>query len=188
MRSWKPGLGLVSGVLVAVLAAPAAAGIGTLTEKDVGLPLVSKPHPSTVIAYDTVVPGTCEPDEEVEHEAVVVSFGTKGGAALNEIVFEFASAKEAASFFDTARDADQARADCGETENAVIVEMRAWPKGLGDDRYSFTSIEEVDGVERETVAVHLRSDRRIVVVNFLDWSKKQPGMKKVLKAALAHLG
>lgn len=185
-RRWSIGT-LLLATGIAVMAVPAAAAPGTLGAGDVDLPVLAKPHSSTVIVYDNVVPGSCETADEVEHEAVVVSFGTKGGPALNEIIYEFGSAGDAKSAFAAAREADQARADCGTTGNATILSMKSTPKGIGDDRYSVTSKETVAGTPRKTITAHVLAGDRIVAVNFLDWTGAQPSVKKVLSRALSRL-
>lgn len=185
-KRWGVGVALVVTGVIAT-AAPAVALPGTLTAGDVDLPVLSKAHTSTVIVYDDVVPGTCETADETERDAVVASFGTKAGPVLNEIVYEFGSAAEAKSAFAASRTADQERTKCGTTGNATILSMKSTPKGIGNDRYTVTSKENVAGVLRKAIAVQILAGDRIVAINFLDWTKAQPSTKKVLTRALSRL-
>ena len=170
----------------------APVGEGMLTAKDVGLAVMSKPHTSTVIAYELVESGSCAASSDVEHEARVVSFGTDAGGtgpALNQVVYDFASKSEAVGFFADVRASDQARADCGATQKATDLAVAKGPKGLGDDRFTVTSKELIGGKSRSVRAFSIREGDAVTKLIFLDWpsggSAKQ--VTKVAKEAVARI-
>lgn len=178
---------LAAAVMVggAVGVAGAAEPPGMLKAKDVGLKQVSAPHSSTVVAYD-LVGEDCAAGEEVEHDARVAGFA-KGGVRLNEVVYSFPSKAAAAAFFAEMQAQDQARADCGQTENATILSLKQVPKGVGTKRFTVVSDQTVNGVDTRTRDVHVLAGKNVVELLFLNWGDAQPSVAAVADDALGRL-
>jgi hypothetical protein len=170
----------------------AAVDEGMLTAGEVGLAVISEPHPSTIIAIDLVEPDTCESGATKERDGRVVSFAEKPdepskGAQLNEIVFDFATTAEAKAFFDEVRGNEAQRADCASTTKATDFELTKGPKGVGDARFTMSSTERIGGVDRAVTSVELLVGAHVVEVIFIDWNDDLKPIPKVAKKAAANL-
>jgi len=185
---------LVTALLTLGTAPAGAGGVadGMLETDDVGLPVLSEPHASTVAAVDLVDPDTCASAPTEEREAWVVSFAKdpdspSSGAQLNEIVVDLSSAAEAKAAFAEVRMSEQARAECGSTEKATNITFAKGPKKVGAARFTVTASERISGTTRKVVSVTLLQGAHVAHVNFIDWGGGLPAIAKVAKRAADRL-
>ncbi len=177
---------------VGVTAPVAGAAEKMLGADDVGLPVVSKPHRSTVIAVDSV-DDACTPADGVERDARVASFAAdagdpSSGARMNQVVFEFGSAGGAKAFYADVLAAERQRAACGSTTKASDLDLTKGPKGIGTARFTVSSDEEIEGETRRVVSVEVLAGSRVTKLIFIDWDDTLPSTAAVVKRAVKRLG
>lgn len=183
---------LVLGVAPAGAAGAGDAADGMLETTDVGLPVLSEPHATTLIAVDVVDPDTCKQKDPKGRDGRVVSFAEDpaaptSGAQVIEAVSDYDSSAAAKASFKEVRADEQARAECGSTEKAENITFSKGPKKVGSARFTVTSDEQISGQTRKVTSVVLLQGTHVARVNFIEWTDDLPTVPKVAKRAADRL-